>query len=592
VQAKYLSLRKLLIANGCGLIAQLDHRGNASYTSKDFIKEMLECMSDAIELQILKEVYDSPAIGVTIDESQDIATHAQMDIYWRLMDMKTGRSKQRFAGLRRCKNGTSDHLTSIVTTFLKEKGVSILKVLAFGSDGANAMTGVKNGVATQLQFENPRMVVAHCSAHNLALAPSQAAESVEYLAQKFDPALTSIFVFYHYSSTKTESLLDKQLELEDPVLAMKRAVPTRWASRSNAVATINDTMPSLLEDLADHAQNGHSAAAIGLNTLTHDYRFVATTAAMDDILPIINILSKAMQKKSSDFTTLVKLVPPVLAALSDLKTSFGPAYIELPERLALHGDLHGIRLRYAHPDNPVRKNFHRGVYLRYLDSLVEHITKRFPSYDILEALCVLFDPDRLMSAPAQLADYGKSALALLVDHYGGTVAKGDISRRVRLEWKTASDNPTAPRAHSTDVREDAEVIPPYLVVDHVEAEWAVARRSLQKDIAKWRNHNTGSTMTAADVICILIKRYWNTFPEICKLGIAAEVICTNTADNERGFSDMKLHKTRLRGTLSDETLGQLMMISLEGKQTAPDCFHTMLFISSPVLYTSLMRGRT
>jgi hypothetical protein len=30
--------------------------------------------------------------------------HEQMDIYWRLMDLETGRAKQRFAGLRRCEN--------------------------------------------------------------------------------------------------------------------------------------------------------------------------------------------------------------------------------------------------------------------------------------------------------------------------------------------------------------------------------------------------------------------------------------------------------------------------------------------------------
>jgi hypothetical protein len=41
-----------------------------------------------------------------------------------------------------------------------------------------------------------------------------------------------------------------------------------------SVSAINDTLPSVLADLGKAAVAGKSATAIGLNVMTHDYRFV------------------------------------------------------------------------------------------------------------------------------------------------------------------------------------------------------------------------------------------------------------------------------------------------------------------------------
>jgi hypothetical protein len=73
-----------------------------------------------------------------------------------------------------------------------------------------------------MQRANPRVVVAHCVGHNLALA-AESAEDVPYLADKFDPILLSIYyIFYHYSAERTDTLKDTQATWDDPALTMKR----------------------------------------------------------------------------------------------------------------------------------------------------------------------------------------------------------------------------------------------------------------------------------------------------------------------------------------------------------------------------------
>ena len=80
--------------------------------------------------------------------------------------------------------------------FFHERRVPFEKLLGFGSDGASALMGTENGVATQLQRENPRIVtvIGHGNAHNLALAAGQAADDVPYLAKNYCSVLTSLYI--------------------------------------------------------------------------------------------------------------------------------------------------------------------------------------------------------------------------------------------------------------------------------------------------------------------------------------------------------------------------------------------------------------
>ena len=71
-------------------------------------------------------------------------------------------------------------------------------------------------------------------------------------------------------------------------------------------------------------------------------------------------------------------------------------------------------------------------------------------------------------------------------------------------------------------------------------------------------------MTTADVARHVILKHRNIFPNVVLVMCAGFAIPIGTADNERGFSDLKLHRTRLRILLGDSTLEELMRICLEG----------------------------
>ena len=84
---KYNTLRQLLSNAGYKLLDILDARGNASYTSHQFVN-----------VEILEEVNASPACGLMIDETTGMGTVNFMNLIWRFVNMKTGRVRQRYAG--------------------------------------------------------------------------------------------------------------------------------------------------------------------------------------------------------------------------------------------------------------------------------------------------------------------------------------------------------------------------------------------------------------------------------------------------------------------------------------------------------------
>ena len=60
------------------------------------------------------------------------------------------------------------------------------------------------------------------------------------------------------------------------------------------------------------------------------------------------------------------------------------------------------------------------------------------------------------------------------------------------------------------------------------------------------------------------------FPNLSKIGAICLSIPVTTASVERSFSQMKLIKTRLRGSLNDKSLSNLIKIALESPDELTD----------------------
>ena len=121
------------------------------------------------------------------------------------------------------------------------------------------MTGVHTGVAT-----NTYVVGIHCVAHRLALAASQASNSVPYMKSTFNNALTNLFYFYQNSPVRMSGLDAIQTVMNDPEIKLKAATSVRWLSHERACQALRSTLPSVFVSLEREATERSEPIAAGL----------------------------------------------------------------------------------------------------------------------------------------------------------------------------------------------------------------------------------------------------------------------------------------------------------------------------------------
>ena len=66
--------------------------------------------------------------------------------------------------------------------------MSITKIRGQCYDGASSMSGIRGGVATKIQKEEPRAVYMHCYGHALNLACSDAVKKCKLMRDAMDTA--------------------------------------------------------------------------------------------------------------------------------------------------------------------------------------------------------------------------------------------------------------------------------------------------------------------------------------------------------------------------------------------------------------------
>lgn len=111
-------------------------------------------------------------------------------------------------------------------------------------DGASAMAGSRNGVATQILSEEPRALFTHCYGHSLNLAVCDAIKECKIIKDAMDVTheITKLINF----SPKRDAIFEKQKEQLSPDCPGFRVLcPTRWTVRANSLQSILDNYSAL-----------------------------------------------------------------------------------------------------------------------------------------------------------------------------------------------------------------------------------------------------------------------------------------------------------------------------------------------------------
>lgn len=536
----------LQVANGSTQLAEL--RG--TYCNPHVAKEYAGVFSNMLDDALIADLQRSPWFSVLVDESTDVAVEKHLAVYVRYISPDM-RPVERFLQLTELTKSDAATIHAVLREVLEDRGVSMHKLVGFGSDGASVMTGEQTGVGARLKHGNPYITTMHCIAHRAALAAQDVFCSVEY-ARWFDSVLGRVYSYFSRSGPRLQALAEVQQSMDLPELRIPSVHAVRWLSRDNVVSAITRSYAALLKFFGDEANSGSVTAVELVRDLGLTRHFVMVYF-FHDVVHRAAVLSKLFQGSTFSF---VKVSDNVQAFIKTLETHYIVDGCTLP--VAVRDAMEHVKTLNAARGSPKELDIditdaQAGLVERDLSDImndckavmrdiaskyVAAIKARFPTLSLLDNFDI-FNPTRLRTVDGNDANtFGDTELGQLADFYGTTKVVSDVSHA------------------------------PLLDAAQLKVEWPQARQVLLRKAA--RLGAVVSMKVFLDFNAMVLLDLADTCPVVCSLIMIMLCIPAHTAEVERGFSIQNLIKSKFRACLKVATLDTLMRVKLLGPPSVDD----------------------
>ena len=198
------------------------------YISPEMQNEILKTMAMQVLRSVVESVRSVPFLTIMVDETTDVSNKEQVVICFRWVDDKL-EGHEEFIGLYRVESTQATILVGVIYDVLQRLNVSITKIRGQCYDGASSMSGIRGGVATKIQKEEPRAVYMHCYGHALNLPCSHAVKKCKLMRDAMDTAYELIKLIK--KSPRRDAAFQKLEEkLPENSPGIRVLYPTRWTS--------------------------------------------------------------------------------------------------------------------------------------------------------------------------------------------------------------------------------------------------------------------------------------------------------------------------------------------------------------------------
>ena len=394
------------------------------------------------------------------------------------------------------------------------------KCMGIGTDGAYNMTGRKKGVYACFHNENPFLTNVHCASHRLALAAGDTSKQLGFLKEYIED-ISSIYAFFSRSAKRNTMLKKYQLETCEPHLHVLRMCATRWLSLSHCVKNLRRTYGAIILSIteefneiipnSEQAKKEEERLRILLSRISN-YKFIAFTHYLSDILQIIENLSLQFQKDNINYASLFKAIDICINEIKEnyiQKQIYGENYKLFCKEFEQNTYLPSIIIEFT-PILETEVNENMKNFARYY---LENIKDRFAHQDIVLWLQILDISNILEIDEEKYVDYGRDELENLIEFYG-------IDKKVNNVTNSALIDANATRG-----------------------EYRLFKRMIRSNCKKMTNDEFWIHM------CNENQR--SLYPNMYKLGMIANILPISTAICERGFSIMNLIKNDIRSCLGN-----------------------------------------
>uniref|UniRef100_A0A803SRA8 TTF-type domain-containing protein n=1 Tax=Anolis carolinensis TaxID=28377 RepID=A0A803SRA8_ANOCA len=527
------------IAKLAGVMAEHVRRINSKETHVHCLNESVQnkfvsFLSAKIQDNILQQLCQAKYYSIILDCTPDASHTEQMTLMVRFIKIEGKKEvsiKEHFLGFVPVTHSSDEDLTEILLQELEARGIPLKSMRGQAYDCDSAMKGKHVGLQRRILDLNPRAFYVPCGNHSLNLLLNDAVLSCSIAANCFN-TIQQIFSFFS-SSTQKWCILLKHV----PTLTVKPFCNTRWESRIEALLPlrfhIEEVYDALYEAYEEQIFDGYSSSrAAALLKQLQSFRFLCCLVTWHEILHKINRVSKLLPKVTNDLQSSMDLIKSVKSFLERMRSDQGLNSViidakELAEKIDVAADFE--------KELPARpRNVNRQISYESKDEAV-HSDK--DSFKVNFFFVVLDTAISLLKERFELMENHSKNFKFLYDisSLGKSLNETELKNACQHLQTVLSDGEDCD-VNGDDLFDELQIFA----------------------------HLLPPGSHPAEALSFITKRgLVATFPNVYNALRILLTLPVSMASSERSFSKLKLIKTYLSSTVTEECLSGLATLAIE-----------------------------
>lgn len=499
-----------------------------TYLSKNIQNELISLVAKCTTDAIVERVKTAKYYAVIMDCTPDLSHKEQLSVVLRIVNCELSKGvsiHEHFVGFLQALDTTGKGLCETFLGQLETLGLDLCNCRGQSYDNGSNMQGKKQGVQKRVLEINNKALYVPCGSHTLNLVVGDAAKS-SVTSISFFGLIQRLYNLFS-SSVQRWSILKEHVKN----LTLKALSTTRWECRVEAVKAVRYQLPEIVKALTalkEYATEKRDADVVStaesICKELQKWPFVVSTIVWYNVLFQINKVSKILQSPKVSVETVREEIRAVKEYLQEFRShGFHSAKTdarEIAEKLEVEMSWPEVRQRRKtkqfeyegteKTQSTAEELFKREFFLRLIDTALVTVENRFSNMEIFyELYGFLYSLDTMRSTEKEgKLDECCHRLEQRMDDIDAEDLKLEVKGAVRS---------FPPHVSS-----------PFEMLDYIYKE-------------------------------NLLDIYPN-------LSIAFRLLLTlpvTVASGERSFSSLKLIKTYLRSTMSQDRLSALAVLSIE-----------------------------